>query len=196
MSKITYTAKADNTISALPEINKVTASDMNEIKTSVNVLYDNLPGWARYDDTQYTALAPYNFAGATAFTIPNNAGNVINTNILSAVPFYNGSEAKVYGENENDVYIITVAFKAKIENANGYVEVFMQGGNGTPYDRIRNTVTFPKGNNIEHSFALNFQYYADEDVIANGLTLKILPSHVGTIYEVIYFIQCTQKHLI
>jgi hypothetical protein len=194
MSKITYTDKVDNTVSALPAINKVAAADLNEIKESVNYLYDNVPGWARYDDTQYTTLSPYNFSAETEFTIPNNAGNVINTHIHSTVPFYDGANSKVYAENENDVYIITVAFKAKLSNANGFVEMSMEGGNGTPYDRIKNTIVFPKGNDVEHSYAINFQYYADADVVANGLTLKLLPSHAGSIYEVIYFVQCTQKH--
>jgi len=40
MAKITYTDKEDNTTSSLPAIKKARAADFNEIKTSVNVLYD------------------------------------------------------------------------------------------------------------------------------------------------------------
>jgi hypothetical protein len=73
------------------------------------------------------------------------------------------------------------------------MELYLEGGNVTPYDRVRNTIVFPKGNNVEHAYSTTFQYYADDDVILNGLTLKGLASHSGEIYEVIYFIQRTQR---
>lgn len=148
-------------------------------------------GWARYDDTQYTSASPYSFT-TTAFLVPNNAGNVIDTHIHSNIEYYNNS--KIYAENNADVYAITIAFKAKISNANGHLDLFLEGGNGTPYDRIREAVTFPKGANVEQSFAKTFQYYADEDVVTNGLEVKIQASHSGSIYDVIYFIQRTQNH--
>jgi len=148
-------------------------------------------GWARYDDTQYTSASPYSFTTA-AFTVPNNKGNVIDTHIHSDIDFYASNKLKA--EFENDVYIITIAFKAKIDNANGHIDLYLQGGNGTPYDRVRDTITFPKGNAVEHIYAKTFQYYSDEDVVTNGLTVKMLPSHTGSIYDVIYFIQRTQNH--
>ena len=148
-------------------------------------------GWARYDDTQYTSASPKTFT-TDAFVVPNNAGNVIDTHIHSNIEYYNNS--KIYAENNADVYAITIAFKAKISNANGHLDLFLQGGNGTPYDRIREAVIFPKGANVEQSFAKTFQYYADEDVVTNGLEVKIQASHSGSIYDVIYFIQRTQNH--
>ena len=148
-------------------------------------------GWARYDDTQYTSASPFAFT-TTAFTVPNNKGFVIDTNINSAIDYYAAN--KLRAEFENDVYIITIAFKAKISNANGHVDIYLEGGNGTPYDRIRDVITFPKGNNVEHTYAKTFQYYADEDVVTNGLSVKMLPSHSGTIHDVIYFIQRTQNN--
>ena len=148
-------------------------------------------GWARYDDTQYTSASPYSFT-ASAFTVPNNKGNVIDTHIHSDIDYYASNKLKA--EFENDVYIVTIAFKAKISTANGYIDLYLEGGNGTPYDRVRDAVTFPKGNDVEHTYAKTFQYYADEDVVTNGLSVKMLPSHSGTIYDVIYFIQRTQNH--
>lgn len=194
MAQITYTTKVDNQASELPAINKVTAADMNEIKASVNELYDERSGWARYDDTQYTSAAPYVITGETPFTVSNNAGSVINNKIHSAIPFYNASTQKIQAEGENDVYILTFAFKADISNANGYMDIYLEGGNGTPYDRVHSTIAFPKGNGVEHIFAINLVYYADSDVVANGLSLKVEASHNGNIYDVIYFVQCTQKH--
>jgi len=148
-------------------------------------------GWARYDDTQYTSESPYSFTTA-AFVVPNNAGNVIDTHIHSDIAYY--EDDKVKAEYDGDVYAITIAFKAKLSNANGYLDLFLEGGNGTPYDRVRDTITFPKGNDIEHVFAKTFQYYADEDVVTNGLEVKIESSHSGSIYDIIYFIQRTQNH--
>lgn len=148
-------------------------------------------GWARYDDTQYTSGSPYTF-GTTAFTLPNNKGNVIDTHIHSDIDYY--SSNKIKAEFDGDVYIITIAFKASISNANGYIDLYLEGGNGTPYDRIRDTMTFPKGNNVEHTFAKTFQFYADDDVVTNGLSVKMLASHSGSIHDVIYFIQRTQNH--
>jgi hypothetical protein len=148
-------------------------------------------GWARYDDTQYTSASPFAFT-TTAFTVPNNKGFVIDTNINSAIDYYSGN--KLRSEFENDVYIVTIAFKAQISNANGYVDIYLEGGNGSPYDRVRDTITFPKGNDVEHVFAKTFQYYADEDVVTNGLSVKIKASHSGNIHDVIYFIQRTQNN--
>ncbi len=148
-------------------------------------------GWARYDDTQYTSVSPFAFT-TTAFTVPNNKGFVIDTNINSAIDYYAAN--KLRAEFENDVYIITIAFKAQISNANGHVDIYFEGGNGTPYERLRDTITFPKGNAVEHTYAKTFQYYADEDVVTNGLSVKMLASHSGTIHDVIYFIQRTQNH--
>lgn len=148
-------------------------------------------GWARYDDTQYTKASPFTFT-TTAFTVPNNKGFVIDEHIHSEIDYYAGN--KLRAEFENDVYIVTIAFKAQISNANGYVDLYLEGGNGTPYDRVRDTITFPKGNNVEHIFAKTFQYYADDDVVTNGLSVKMLASHSGNIHDVIYFIQRTQNH--
>jgi hypothetical protein len=50
MAKITFTNKTDNQTSALAEIYKVTAANVNEIKTSVNALYDTLGGAATWTD--------------------------------------------------------------------------------------------------------------------------------------------------
>jgi len=145
-------------------------------------------GWARYDDTQYTSASPFNFT-TTAFTVPNNKGFVIDTNINSAIDYY--SDNKLRAEFENDVYLITIAFKSQISNANGYIDIYLQDGD---YDRVRDIITFPKGNNVEHTYSKTFQYYADADTVANGLSVKMLPSHSGHIHDVIYFIQRTQNN--
>jgi len=71
MAKITFTNKTDNSTSALAEIYKVTAANVNEIKTSVNALYDTLGGFAFYEDTATTAT-PINLATDTWTDLTNN----------------------------------------------------------------------------------------------------------------------------
>jgi hypothetical protein len=84
MAKITYSTKYDNVVSELPEINKVTAANMNEIKTSVNDIYDTLGGFAFYEDAT-TSGTPINLtAGAWTDLINDKAG----TNTHSHLPSY------------------------------------------------------------------------------------------------------------
>ncbi len=71
MAKITFTDKTDNQTSALAEIYKVTAANVNEIKTSTNALYDTLGGFAFYEDTATTAT-PINLSQDTWTDLTNN----------------------------------------------------------------------------------------------------------------------------
>jgi len=71
MAKITFTNKTDNSTSALAEIYKVTAANVNEIKTSVNAIYDTLGGFAFYEDTATTAT-PINLTTDTWTDLTNN----------------------------------------------------------------------------------------------------------------------------
>lgn len=71
MAKITFTNKTDNQTSALAEIYKVTAANVNEVKTSVNALYDDQGGFAFYEDTA-TASTPINLASDTWTDLTND----------------------------------------------------------------------------------------------------------------------------
>tara|TARA_R110000823_G_scaffold246925_1_gene370780 strand:+ start:3775 stop:4371 length:597 start_codon:yes stop_codon:yes gene_type:complete len=59
MPKITFSNKIDNQVSVLPLTNKVTAADLNEVKESVNELYDTIGGWVDYADAS-TSVTPIN----------------------------------------------------------------------------------------------------------------------------------------
>jgi len=71
MARITYTTKIDNQTSALPAVNKVAAADMNEIKTSVNSLYDSKGGWVDYEDSA-TSGTPINLTQNVWTDLTNN----------------------------------------------------------------------------------------------------------------------------
>lgn len=84
MAKITYTNKTDNQTSALPAINKVTAADLNEIKTSVNAAYDKFGGFADYEDAT-TSGTPINLTANTWTDLTNDKAGV---NTYSHLPSY------------------------------------------------------------------------------------------------------------
>lgn len=71
MAKITFTNKTDNTTSGLADIYKIKAADVNEIKASVNALYDTLGGFAYYEDAATTGT-PINLTAATWTDLTND----------------------------------------------------------------------------------------------------------------------------
>jgi len=156
-----------------------------------------LLGWARYDDTQYTTSSAFTASYTHGeYTLPNNAGNTIETHLHSTISFYDGITQKVQVENNADVYMCTVTFKAKTPNANAcHMRLQMDSTGATPYERVGKDLFFGKGNDEWHEFHEVFQYYSDADFLANGNRWKI--EAVGAnayIANVIIFIQRTQNH--
>ncbi len=165
--------------------------------TKVNEFGSNLLGWGRYDDTLYTTGSPFTASYLNGeYTLPNNAGNKIETHLHSTISFYNESTQKIQVENNADVYMCTVTFKAKTGNANAcHLRLQMDSTGATPYQRVGKDIFFGKGNDVWHDFHEVFQYYSDEDFVTNGNRWKI--QAVGAdayISNVIIFIQRTQNH--
>lgn len=156
-----------------------------------------LLGWARYDDTQYTTSSVFSLTTAAGEQpLPNNGGNTIETNLHSTISFYNSNSGKIQVENNADVYMCTIVFKAKTANTNGtYMRVQLDGTTGTPYERVGKDLFFGKGNNTWHEFHEVFQYYADSDFVTNGNRWNIQTfGNTVSIADVIFFIQRTQNH--
>jgi len=154
-------------------------------------------GWARYDDTQYTTSSVYTLTVAAGEQrLPNNAGNTIETHLHSDVSFYNSGSGKIQVENDGDVYMCTVVFKAKSANVNGTsMRLQLDSTSGTPYERVGKDLFFGKGNDVWHEFHEVFQYYADSDFITNGNRWNIQAfGNTVSIANVIFFIQRTQNH--
>lgn len=150
-------------------------------------------GWVRYDDTEYTSSNKLSLADGVETILPNNAGAIYRSH--ESIDFYNPTTKKVTADRENDVYIMTVVFRFSAANANQtYLSLHFEGGNGTPYDRIRSDINFPKGNDVAHDFHQMFQYYADADFITNGTDWKVTATGGSAkIWDIIYFIQKTQN---
>lgn len=151
-------------------------------------------GWVRLDDTTHTSANKLALALGVETVLPNNAGAVYKSH--SSVNYYDSTTQKVKADFENDTYLMTVVFKYSAPNANQtYLEMHFEGGNGTPYDRIRDTVTFPKGNDVAHDHHAMFQYYADSNFVSNGSQWKIT-ANGGTaeVWDIIFFIQKVQNY--
>lgn len=163
----------------------------------VNEFGNGLLGWARYDDTQYTTSSAFTASVAAGeLTLPNNAGNKIETHLHSTISFYNESTQKIQVENNADVYMCTIVFLAKTANANGtYIRIQLDSTGVTPYERVGKDLFFGKGNNEWHEFHEVFQYYADSDFVTNGNRWKVQAFGDNvSIAKAIFFIQRTQNH--
>lgn len=149
-------------------------------------------GWARYDDSTYTSSNKLSLSDGVTVNLPNDAASVYRSH--TGVTYYNGT--KVLADNINDVYVMTIVFKYSAPNANQtHIDLQFEGGNGTPYDRIRGEATFPKGNDVTHDYHGVFQYYADSDFVTNGSYWQITASGgSASVWDIIYFIQKTQNY--
>lgn len=150
-------------------------------------------GWARYDDNQYTSAAKLSLADGVLTLMPNNAASVVRSD--SSIVFYNSTTKKVLGSAVNDVYMMTISFKASAANANQtYLTINMDNINGTEYSRLSEDLMFPRGNDAEHKMHCLFQYYVDADFVTNGATWRIKSTGgAAQVWDIIYFIQRTQN---
>ena len=149
-------------------------------------------GWARYDDSTYTSSNKLALVDGVTVNLPNDAASVYRS--YTGVDYYNGT--RVIADNTNDTYVMTIVFKYSAPNANQtHIDLQFEGGNGTPYDRIRGEATFPKGNDATHDYHQVFQYYADADFVTNGSYWQITATGgSATVWDIIYFIQKTQSY--
>jgi len=148
-------------------------------------------GWTRYDDSQYTSSNKLTLTDGVEVTLPNNGNSIYRSD--SSLDFYDTTNKKIVGLNENDVYMFTVVFKKSAANANStHLEFRLTGADS--YDRINKAVGYYKGNDEEQNFHEVFQYYIDANALANGLTPKIQSiGGASKIWDIIYFVQRTQN---
>ena len=151
-------------------------------------------GWARYQDTQYTGISDDTkviLSDGVKVTIPNNAGTTTKSN--TSLNFYDSSTEKLNVENVNDVYIITVEFKASASNTqNTHLDLSVE--NGGVIENLDMVIPFYKGNNTTQQEHKMIQYYATSSFVSEGASLEI-KSHGGAakIWDIQYFIQRTQN---
>jgi hypothetical protein len=151
-------------------------------------------GWARYDDTQWTSLNKLPLLNGVSLVLNNNAGNIVLSD--NSVNYYNGNTFKVLADKENELYMATVVFKYSSPNANQtFLRLQLEGGNGTPYERLGSDISLSKGNNITHEFHQVFQYYADSTFVSNG-SQWVIAANGGNavVWDIIFFISKIQGY--
>ena len=192
-----YSVNDTDKIISAQENNEFGYIPVSELVSYVNLRTAEKLGWARYDDTQYTTASVFSLTTlAGEQTLPNNGGNTIETHLHSTVSFYDSGSQKIQVENTGDVYMATVVFRAKTTNANGTsIRLQLDSTGATPYERVGKDLFFGKGNDVWHDFHEVFQWYGDDDFVANGNRFKVRAvGHTVSIANTIFFIQRTQNH--
>jgi hypothetical protein len=151
-------------------------------------------GWTRYDDGQYTSENKLTVTSGTKVVLPNNGATVYRS--YSGIDYYNSTTQKVLGSAVNDLYLATIVFKASTTNAEqGYFHIVLENTEGTPYERLHEEFTFPKGNNVTHDIHAMFQYYVDADFIANGSQWEIAATNRNVqVWDIIFFFSKIQSY--
>lgn len=181
MAKITFTNKTSVIQNPLPNINKVSDSDMNEIKNSVNALY-NVTGWVEYKDLTNTVSSKQSLTASQESTLTIDGASTIKTYKPLNMTGELWSENKITPLALGDAYQIRIDFTAEISNANGRFDFGIYIGGAIGY-AIQDTYTFPKGSGVAHRFSLNFMIYCLSTFIANGGELRINPSHTMLVWD-------------
>lgn len=151
-------------------------------------------GWARYDDGQYTSLNKLQLADGVETTLTNNGANIVRSK--EGVNYYNTSTNKVVADTMSDVYIMTIVFNYSAPNANQtFIHLNLDNVGATPYSRLKQDITLPKGNDVQHEYHGVFQYYVDADFISNGASWKLTADGgIAQVWDIIFFIQKTQSY--
>ena len=176
MAKIAFDNKVTLINNPVSNINKVRSEDMNEIKSSVNSLYD-VHGWVEYKDLTNTSDNKQTLTALTETALTIDGASTIKTYKPKDM-----GDSELWASNKitplrlGDSYQLRVDFTAEISNANGYFDfgIYIDGAIGYA---LQDTFIFPKGAGTAHKFSLNFLIYCLDTFIANGGELRVNPSH-------------------
>lgn len=139
---------------------------------------NNRTGWALYEDTIITRLNPQSILTTDTATIINNRHNVIDTYIPFGVD-------SLYGRNLTNGYLIgelgasysaRINFDAKTSTVSDFGSVVMDIGSDDNNPIVINSriFTFPKGQNVWHSFSFTTSLYALGTFVSNGCKIRLV----------------------
>lgn len=182
MAKIAYSNKVGLIANPANAQNKVSDADMNEIKTSVNALY-NVAGWVEYKDLTNTVSNKQSLTAGQQNALTIDGASTIKT----YKPLGMGT-SELWASNKitplalGDAYQIRIDFQAEIANANGYFDfgIYIDGAVGYA---VQDSYTFPKGSNVAHRFSLNYLIYCLDTFLANKGELRVNPSHTMLVWD-------------
>jgi hypothetical protein len=178
MSKITYTNKVDNTVSELPDINKVKAADLNEIKESVNAIYDDKGGFANYEDTA-TLSTPIVLSADTWTNITNDKQGEHTTEVYKPAyvtgSLWNSATSKIDLTEVpiGKVVLLKVDFQITETANNTVLECQMVGG-GHTMQILTTEMKFQSG--THHYSITNMVYVEDAAMQTAGLNIQLKTS--------------------
>ena len=148
-------------------------------------------GWVRYNDTYWTSENKLPLLDGVEVVLSNNGGSVQRSQ--TGIDYYDTTNYKLIGEIENNVYLLTIVFKASAPNANQtHLDVYIGEGD---YRRLDVALVFAKGNDETQNFHNVYQYYVDQNFVDNGAQIKIMADGgTAEVWDIIYFIQKTQSY--
>ena len=151
-------------------------------------------GWTRYDDGQYTSSNKLTLSDGVEQILTNNGANIVRSE--TGIDYYDTVNNKLIATTNKDVYMVTVVFNMSAANANQtFMHLNLENVGATPYERLKEDIIFPKGNDVEHEYHGVFQYYVDQDFIDNGASWKVIADGGSVdIWDIIFFIQKTQSY--
>ena len=179
MSKITYTDKVDNVVSALPNINKVKAADLNEIKESVNAIYDDKGGFANYEDLA-TITTPIVLTADTWTNLTNDKQGDHTTEVYKPAyvtgSLWNTAASKIdFTEVPiGKVVLLKVDFQIVQTANNTILECQIVGGGHT----MQVLTTEMKSQNDDHHYSVtNMVWVEDAAMQTAGMNVQLRTSN-------------------
>ena len=152
-------------------------------------------GWARYVDTEFNSSNKITLQDQVQIPLPNNSGTIYKSS--ESLEYYNSQTQKLSPDHLNDVYSVSIMFKASASNANQtHLDLeFQHGANPTLVENLSSVISFYKGNDEEQKQYLKYSFYVDSNVLNLGASIHI-NSHGGTakIWDIQYFIEKTQSY--
>ena len=184
MSKISFETKIDNQISELPAINKVQASDLNEIKTSVNQLYDDKGGFAYYQD-QGTTTTPIVVSSDTWTDLTNDKSgpDTLTTYKPSYVSgdLWNSTNNTISLDEipNGKVVLLRTDFSYNAGSSNQHLDARVY------FPDIDKELHFLHVNldthHLEDHFVNTMQFYTDSNIQTSDVKIQLKSSGSGTI---------------
>ena len=141
-------------------------------------------GWGSYNDTQYPSGSPFSVTADTDTALPNNKGNVIESQKPSDVTtFYDGTV--ITGRN-GDNLDIQIYFKATPSAQNQWLDVWIDIG-GSVGELYRQTFSFPRGSGVERGIMYSLaSAYTLNTWEANGGTIYVRSNASITLHSIVY----------
>lgn len=176
----------------------LTASEFNQLVASVQNLQRAF-GWGTYFDTEFSQASPQEIDGdgTTFFSILNNAGDKIETFLPYEIPtLYNPTTNEIQANVEGATGTGYLSFTAKIDTANGFFEIGLDIG--APVGVIfRNTLTFPRGANVYHTFNIPINAYTLDAFVQNNARpcIRVENNDTVSIYGTTFFVNLQSRPL-